>query len=166
MVRQWITVLAPSRNGGISMGFTEAVRTVLKQKYATFSGRASRSEYWWFVLFYVLALFPIAILAGILAILFSGGLGAASPASFAVVAWLLFTLAILLSVISLQVRRFHDRNISGWWYLALVVLSFVPYAALVTVPAIIVISVLPGTEGPNKFGTDPLRPERSAEVFA
>ncbi|MGO7201602.1 DUF805 domain-containing protein, partial [Rhizobium ruizarguesonis] len=36
------------------MGFTEAVRTVLTQKYATFSGRASRSEYWWFVLFYTL----------------------------------------------------------------------------------------------------------------
>lgn len=147
------------------MGFTEAVRTVLK-KYATFSGRASRSEYWWFWLFYVLALFPLAILAFVLAILFSGGLGTVSPVSYTVVLWMVFTLAMLLPLVSLQVRRFHDRNISGWWYLALFIVSFVPYVAFVTIPAIIVISLLPGTEGPNKFGVDPLRPERSAEVFA
>ncbi|NKL75215.1 DUF805 domain-containing protein [Rhizobium leguminosarum] len=147
------------------MGFTEAVRTVLRQKYATFSGRASRSEYWWFVLFYVLALFALIIPSFILAFATSGG-GAPSPAHYTVVIWMLFTLAILLPLISLQVRRFHDRNISGWWYLALFILSFIPYVVLVTAPVTIVISMLPGTEGPNKFGTDPLRPERSAEVFA
>ena len=36
------------------MSFTESVKTVLFQKYATFKGRASRSEYWWFTLFYAL----------------------------------------------------------------------------------------------------------------
>ncbi|MBX4956077.1 DUF805 domain-containing protein [Rhizobium lentis] len=147
------------------MGFTEAVRTVLK-KYVAFSGRASRSEYWWFALFYVLALFPLAILAFALAILFSGGLGAASPIHYTVVIWMVFTLAVLLPLISLQIRRFHDRNISGWWFLALFILSFVPYVVLVTFPVIIVISMLPGTEGPNKFGADPLRPELSAVAFA
>ncbi|MBA1347154.1 MULTISPECIES: DUF805 domain-containing protein [Rhizobium] len=147
------------------MGFTEAVRTVLKQKYATFSGRASRSEYWWFVLFYLLALFALIIPAFILAFATSGG-GAPSPVHYTVVIWMLFTLAIFLPLTSLQVRRFHDRNISGWWYLALFIGSFVPYVVLVTAPVTIVISVLPGTEGPNKFGADPLRPERSAEVFA
>ncbi|WP_152971180.1 DUF805 domain-containing protein, partial [Rhizobium ecuadorense] len=54
------------------MGFTEAVRTVLKQKYATFSGRASRSEYWWFMLFYGLALLALIIPAFVLAFAFSG----------------------------------------------------------------------------------------------
>ncbi|ULR42562.1 DUF805 domain-containing protein [Rhizobium sp. K102] len=147
------------------MRFTEAVRTVLKQKYATFSGRASRSEYWWFGLFYVLALFPLAILATVLAFLTSGG-GAPSPAHYTVVIWMLFTLAMLLPLISLQVRRFHDRNISGWWYLALFALSFIPYAMFLTAPVTIVISLLPGTKGPNKFGSDPLSPEARAEVFA
>ncbi|MGO6681312.1 DUF805 domain-containing protein [Rhizobium leguminosarum] len=147
------------------MGFTEAVRTVLKQKYATFSGRASRSEYWWFVLFYVLALFALIIPSFILAFATSGG-GAPSPVHYTVVIWMLFTLAIFLPLTSLQVRRFHDRNISGWWYLALFILSFIPYGILVTAPVTIVVSMLPGTEGPNKFGVDPLRPERSAEVFA
>ncbi|MBX5012289.1 DUF805 domain-containing protein [Rhizobium lentis] len=147
------------------MGFTEAVRTVLKQKYATFSGRASRSEYWWFMLFYVLMLFGLAFFAGVLAFATSSG-GVASPASYAVVICGLFILAIFLPLISLHVRRFHDRNISGWWYLALVILGFIPYVGLVTGLAIFVISVLPGTEGPNKFGADPLRPEIRAEVFA
>lgn len=147
------------------MGFTEAVRTVLKQKYATFSGRASRSEYWWFMLFYFLALVALGFLAGVLAFATSGG-GAASPVSYAVVICGLAILAVFLPLISLTVRRFHDRNISGWWYLALFVLGFVPYVGIVVGFAILVISVLPGTEGPNKFGPDPLRPEARAEVFA
>ncbi|NEJ72754.1 DUF805 domain-containing protein [Rhizobium phaseoli] len=147
------------------MGFTEAVRTVLKQKYATFSGRASRSEYWWFMLFYFLALVALGFLAGVLAFATSGG-GAASPVSYAVVICGLAILAVFLPLISLTVRRFHDRNISGWWYLALFVLGFVPYVGIVVGLAILVISVLPGTEGPNKFGPDPLRPEARAEVFA
>jgi uncharacterized membrane protein YhaH (DUF805 family) len=79
---------------------------------------------------------------------------------------MLFTLAMLLPLISLQVRRFHDRNISGWWYLALFALSFIPYAMFLTAPVTIVISLLPGTKGPNKFGSDPLSPEARAEVFA
>ncbi|MBB2750356.1 UNVERIFIED_ORG: uncharacterized membrane protein YhaH (DUF805 family) [Rhizobium aethiopicum] len=147
------------------MGFTEAIRTVLKQKYATFSGRASRSEYWWFMLFYFLALFVLGFLAGVLAFATSGG-GAASPVSYAVVICGLAILAVFLPLISLTVRRFHDRNISGWWYLAIFVLSFIPYVGIVAGLAILVISVLPGTEGPNKFGPDPLRPEARAEVFA
>ncbi|MBA8833707.1 uncharacterized membrane protein YhaH (DUF805 family) [Rhizobium leguminosarum] len=160
-----ITALAASRNGGISMGFTEAVRTVLKQKYATFSGRASRSEYWWFMLFYGLALLALIIPAFVLAFAFSGG-GAVSPIHYTVVIWLLFILAIFLPLISLQVRRFHDRNISGWWYLALFIGCYVPYVGLLAGVAIFVVSVLPGTEGPNKFGADPLRPEIRSEVFA
>ncbi|PDT35818.1 DUF805 domain-containing protein [Rhizobium sp. M10] len=147
------------------MGFTEAVRTVLKQKYATFSGRASRSEYWWFMLFYFLTLFVLGFLAGVLSFVTSGS-GAASPVSYAVVICGLAILAIFLPLISLTVRRFHDRNISGWWYLALVIVGIIPYVGVVTGLAIFVISVLPGTEGPNKFGPDPLRPEARAEVFA
>lgn len=78
----------------------------------------------------------------------------------------LLALASILPAITVQVRRFHDRNISGWWYLALFILGFVPYLGLISGIAILVISVLRGTEGPNKFGPDPLRPEARAEVFA
>ncbi|SCB59045.1 Uncharacterized membrane protein YhaH, DUF805 family [Rhizobium aethiopicum] len=117
------------------------------------------------MLFYLLALFPLAILTFILAFATSGG-GAPSPVHYTVVIWMVFTLTIFLPLVSLQVRRFHDRNISGWWYLALFIVSYVPYLAFVTVPAIIVISILPGTVGPNKFGPDPLHPEARAAAFA
>ncbi|WP_085740124.1 DUF805 domain-containing protein [Rhizobium sp. CIAT894] len=143
------------------MSFSEAVRTVLTQKYATFSGRATRSEYWWFMLFCLLVLLAIGTLAG--AIIMSG---AATPAEAFVVIGGLFVLTILLPLMSLQVRRSHDRNISGWWYLALVICKFIPYLGLVAVLVIVVISMLPGTTDSNKFGPDPLRPELRAEVFA
>ena len=78
----------------------------------------------------------------------------------------LLMLAAFLPAIAVQVRRFHDRNISGWWYLALFIGSFIPYLGVIPGIAILVISVLRGTEGPNKFGPDPLRPEVRAEVFA
>jgi len=147
------------------MGFTEAVRTVLTQKYATFSGRASRSECWWFQLFYWLVLIGL----GILAALAAGSDGQDEPSSLLIAIGViagLFALAMLLPQISLTVRRFHDRNISGWWYLALFIANLIPYLNVVAGLAILVTTVLKGTEGPNKFGPDPLRPEIRAEVFA
>ncbi|MDF0696179.1 DUF805 domain-containing protein [Rhizobium sp. MC63] len=145
------------------MGFTEAVRTVLTQKYATFSGRASRSEYWWFFLFYMLLAIAIAVLAFVVGS-FSRQQG--EVVILVMVMGGLLALALVLPILSLQVRRFHDRNISGWWYLALIILGMVPYIGPVTSLSITIISVLRGTEGPNKFGPDPLRPEARAEVFA
>lgn len=150
------------------MGFTEAVRTGFKEKYATFSGRASRSEYWWFYLAYVLA--TIAFLIVVLSIItsatsFDEGISS-TPFIIIIVVGGLLMIAAFLPAIAIQVRRFHDRNISGWWYLALFIGSMIPYVGFLASIAILVISVLPGTEGPNKFGPDPLRPEARAEVFA
>jgi uncharacterized membrane protein YhaH (DUF805 family) len=73
---------------------------------------------------------------------------------------------MLLPQMSLTVRRFHDRNISGWWYLVIFIANFIPYLNVVAGLAGLVITVLKGTEGPNKFGPDPLRPDARAEVFA
>lgn len=147
------------------MGFTEAVRTVFKQKYATFSGRASRSEYWWSYLAYFLIMIAFMIVVA-LAAAASDRVGSSTMIIAVTVIGGLLALASILPAITVQVRRFHDRNISGWWYLALFILGFVPYLGLISGIAILVISVLRGTEGPNKFGPDPLRPEARAEVFA
>ncbi|WHO76167.1 DUF805 domain-containing protein [Rhizobium sp. BT03] len=148
------------------MGFTDAAGTVLVQKYATFSGRASRAEYWWYVLFYVLVLLAIGILCNVVASFSDFRDGVPPPLALLFFLCGLVLLAMFLPAIAVQVRRFHDRNISGWWYLALLIGNFVPYIGLIAVIAILVINVLPGTEGPNKFGPDPLRPEARAEVFA
>lgn len=144
------------------MGFTEAVRTVLTKKYATFSGRASRSEYWWFQLFYWIAL----IVVGILTVALTAVFDANEISLFIFIPIGLLVLAMLLPVIALQVRRFHDRDMSGWWYLGAVIVSNVPFVGILVWIAVFVISCLKGTDGPNRFGPDPLRPESTAEIFA
>lgn len=161
-----MAALGVSGSGGISMGFTESVRTVLRKKYVTFSGRASRSEYWWFQLLYCAVLI-------VLSALFFGTVepedrpdGPVSTNLVVLVIMALFFLATLLPQTALHVRRFHDRNISGWWYLAAVILGFIPYIDRGVGIGILVFASLKGTEGPNKYGSDPLRPEAIAEVFA
>lgn len=78
------------------MTFGESISTCFK-KYATFDGRATRSEYWWFVLFTFLV---------------SLGLGIFSEALSGV-----FSLAVLLPSIAVGVRRLHDIDKSGWFLL-------------------------------------------------
>ena len=148
------------------MGFSEAVRTVVKQKYATFSGRASRSEFWWFQLFYWVVMLVVAFSAGVVSTVSNRQDGVPGLIIALAVVGGLFAIAMFLPALSVQVRRFHDRNMSGWWLLLLYVLSVVPYLGSVAGIAMLVITVLKGDVGPNKFGPDPLRPEARAEVFA
>lgn len=152
------------------MGFSEAVRTCLQLKYATFSGRASRSEYWWFFLFVALvAMVLVGIGGGIMGtsgieqMQAGGSMPVASMVFFGIAA--IFYLAVLLPVIAVTVRRFHDRDLSGWIYLAAIVLGFVPFVGIIASIGAFVITVLKGTPGENKFGRDPLGPQHSADVF-
>jgi len=144
------------------MDFTEAVRTVLTKKYATFSGRASRSEYWWFQLFYWILVTTVGLPSIIIAAVFK----AAEIFFFICILVGLLSLATMVPIVALQVRRFHDRNMSGWWYLGAIVVGGVPVVGFIVWLAILVIFCMKGTDGPNRFGPDPLRPESSAEVFA
>ena len=128
-----------SRDGG-KMGFKEAVISCYRDNYAGFSGRASRSEYWFFVLSYVL----LAMVLGLLGVLLGGKM------MFAICLGL-FLLAVLLPSLAAQVRRLHDTNASGWW----VLLAFIPYVGGVIM---LVWCCLPGTKGQNRFGLDPLHP--------
>ncbi|MGC0952959.1 DUF805 domain-containing protein [Pantoea agglomerans] len=99
---------------------------VLK-KYAVFSGRARRNEYWMFTLFNIL----IAFLLGI----FETIIGAGDILSN------LYSLAILIPGIAVAVRRLHDTDRSGWWLLLPIVN--------------IVFLALEGQSGTNRFGSDP-----------
>lgn len=149
------------------MGFKEAVRTCIVDKYVTFSGRASRSEYWYFMLFY----FLLAIVFVVLGVLL-GGMSSVETGEMSVGVMLvlglgaLVYLGLFLPMISVVVRRFHDRNLSGWWYLASLVAGAVPYVGILASIAVFVLTVLRGTDGDNKFGPDPLVAQNGAEVFA
>ena len=97
------------------MNFFDAIKTCLS-KYVTFSGRASRSEYWYFALF--------ATLIGIISI----------PLDIAIFPnddWgpigTMIAIAVFLPEIAVGARRLHDVNRSGWWQLiALTVIGIIP----------------------------------------
>lgn len=136
------------------MSFTQSVTNVLAN-YATFSsGRAPRSEYWWFVLFTVLVSWATGLLDGVLfgeyAFMEMDGDHYFTPIST------LASLALLLPSLSVGARRFHDLDRSGWWLL----IGLTGIGALV----IFFWFMVKGTQGPNRFGADPLEargPDRS-----
>ncbi len=115
------------------MGFGDAVRSCLSN-YATFTGRAARSEYWYFVLFQVLA----SLVAG-----------AISSAVELNLITTLVELALFLPSLAVSVRRLHDIDKSGWWLL----LGFVPVIGWVF---IIIWACTKGSLGANRFGPDPM----------
>jgi uncharacterized membrane protein YhaH (DUF805 family) len=124
------------------MDFTTAVRTCL-QKYVDFSGRAPRSEYWWFYLACVLAYIAAAILDGIVRSIM--GFGFFAP---------LVALAMLLPLLAAAVRRLHDLDKPWPWIL----IGLIP---LVGGLVLLYFFVQRGTVGANQFGPDPL-PQQAA----
>jgi len=120
------------------MDFQTAIRTVLKEKYATFSGRASRSEYWWFALFSIIA---SAVLGIIDATIFGNANGG--------ILGTIFSLAVLVPSIAVGVRRLHDLGRSGWWLLIVLI-------PLIGILVLLYFFVQKGTDGPNDHGADPL----------
>lgn len=112
----------------------------LKNKYATFEGRARRSEYWYFVLFYVLTIVALAIIDGIAGTLNDDvGIGLLSG---------IFVLATFVPALAVTVRRLHDTDRSGWW----VLLDLVPVIGPLV---LLVFTVLDSQPGANRFGPNP-----------
>lgn len=138
------------------MGFTEAVRTVFS-KYATFSGRARRAEYWWFALFNALASLALQILD--VAIFGAYRMGPDAGMGLPNVLGGLFSLAILVPSIAVWVRRLHDVGRSGWWWL----LALIPVIGWII---LFYWSVRRGDMGPNAFGPDPVGDDVSASPLA
>jgi uncharacterized membrane protein YhaH (DUF805 family) len=102
------------------------------KKYAVFSGRARRKEYWMFFLFNIIVAFAIGIVIGIFRGAFHINLSILSS---------LYSLAILIPSTAVGVRRMHDTNHSGWWLI-------VPIAGLIFL-------FLNGQPSNNRFGLDP-----------
>ena len=112
---------------------------VLK-KYAVFSGRARRKEYWFFLLFNIIFL----IVATILDNLFKTTFENMSYGWF----YLLYALAVLIPSIALEVRRLHDVGKSGWWY-------FIALIPLVGAIWLLVLMLTDSQPGDNKYGPNP-----------
>ena len=126
------------------MTFQQAVQSAFRN-YVKFDGRASRSEYWYFLLFVVLMAIAAALLEGLM-----GGERGGGLAGLVAIAHLVFSLATILPSLGLGFRRLHDTDRSAWWLL----INLTIIGGLVT----LVFNCLPGTTGPNKYGADPLQP--------
>ena len=117
-----------------SMGFVDAVKSAYTN-YANFSGRARRSEYWWFALFNQLAGFLVLLLIG--SMIAVSGDGAAAGALGLL--WLVITFfAFGLPGLSLTVRRLHDLGYSGATLLLFLLGFFIPIINLIAMIAFIV----------------------------
>ena len=101
------------------MGFMDALTTVLRNKYATFSGRASRSEYWWSYLGIAVISMVLQII-GIVGGLALGSVNEGLGALFGLAAFA-GLLALLIPSLSVNVRRLHDTGKSGWMLLILLI---------------------------------------------
>lgn len=116
------------------MQFQSAVVSGFRN-FATFSGRASRSEYWYWVLFAIL----VAIVSSILdAMMFASSQTIEG----------LTSLILFLPGLAVSVRRLHDIDRSGWWFL----IAF----TIIGLILLLVWACARGTAGPNRFGPDPL----------
>lgn len=114
------------------LGFPESVVRCLR-KYATFRGRATRAEYWWFSLFNTLL--GMVVYAAVQHLM---GTEAADGAASIV------QLALFLPMLAVGVRRLHDIDFRGWWMLlGLTVVGIIP---------LIIFFCLPGKAAPNRFG--------------
>ena len=113
------------------MDFMTAVRTTMS-KYVDFSGRARRSEYWYFVLFNVL----VSIVANVL-----------DAALNSQLVGLLVSLALFLPGLAVSVRRLHDTDRSGWWIL----IALIPIVGWI----LLIVWYCTDSKPDNKYGPNP-----------
>jgi uncharacterized membrane protein YhaH (DUF805 family) len=112
---------------------------VLK-KYAVFSGRARRAEYWYFVLFNIIVAIVLSLIDTLLGTFnFMQGVGLLSG---------LYSLAVLIPTLAVTVRRLHDVDRSGWWI-------FINLIPLIGTIVLLVFAVTDGTPGSNRYGPNP-----------
>ena len=117
-------------------------------RYADFTGRSRRMEYWLYTVWTsIVSLFLLLGFIG--SVSENGGLAGLDGTSLnfltIFIFWVVATIAPTLAV---TIRRLHDRNFSGWFYL----IGFIPYIGGL---ALTVMLLLDGTEGPNQYGPDP-----------
>ena len=111
------------------------------KRYADFSGRSRRKEYWFFTL--------VCFIAGIVASVVERVLGLGGMFGPYGLLSVLLMLGLLVPSVAVSIRRFHDQDKSGWFLL----LALIPFIGSVVV---LVFMCLPGTSGPNRFGPDPM----------
>lgn len=155
------------------MNIQQSISTCLRRSF-DLSGRASRSEYWWFAL-------VISVISAVIKgyVEFNKDIGLIPALIIMVISF-----GLLIPATSVTVRRLHDLNYSGWILVAFALISFMPITALLLMSqfsmsheiqssviiwmivftygaylASIYFLAKKGTSGPNQYGPDPLNNE-------
>ncbi len=118
------------------------------RQYADFSGRASRQEFWMFVLFNLLLAMAWALVAGLLTGLLGGSFNQESRLMFMYKLIAIYYAVTAVPAMAVGVRRLHDTGRSGWWMLV----SLVPIAGGIW---LILLMCLDGSAGDNRYGSRP-----------
>lgn len=144
------------------------------RRYADFSGRSRRKEYWMFAL---LNFIIYAVLYGIMISAMgpsvsetmmqsNAGMEPGQPSAGMMVGvgivgiiLLIYSLAVFIPSLAVTVRRFHDQDKSGWF----VLLAFIPFVGSIV---LLVFMCLDGTRGDNRFGADPKAADHIGETFS
>ena len=119
------------------------------KKYAVFSGRSRRMEFWYFVLFNLIVYIVLSLVDALLGTYnVVQGVGLLSS---------IYGLAVLIPTLALWVRRLHDIDRTGWWIL----INLIP---LIGTIVLLVFALTPGTPGSNRYGPDPKQATGEARV--
>lgn len=113
------------------------------RKYVDFGGRARRKEYWWFSLLEALVMLPLIIGDAVIfgsETLARYGLGPLTAIGL---------LGLFVPSVAVLIRRLQDSDRSGYWFL----IGFLPYIGGLI---LLFLCILPGTDGENRFGPDPI----------
>lgn len=137
------------------MGFGEAIK-VCFGKYATFAGRARRSEFWWFALFNIIVSAVLNVVDNLIGFVIRFGGEAVETAGGPVtftegnlgILSTVWVIIVFLPYLSVTVRRLHDTGRSGWWWWILLV----PCVGFIV---ILVFMLIAGDPRENRFGPDP-----------
>ncbi|WP_113745568.1 DUF805 domain-containing protein [Anaerobiospirillum thomasii] len=130
--------------------FEQVIHTCLWHKYASFQGRADPKEFWLFILFLLLVNLAAGVFISLI-YLFSMSIAVILPAAGLIVGGILMLVAVLalfalfIPFLAVTARRLHDRDMSAWWLLLMLIPSF-------GVLALFIICIFEGTYGANRFG--------------
>ena len=129
------------------MTFTQSIKSVFS-KYAIFTGRASRSEFWYFTLFNIITSTLLFLLGIAIGAATGGSDGVPGGLIVGYILYIIYGLGVLIPSLAVAVRRLHDTNNSGW----LILLGLIPCVGGIV---LLVFMILQGTNGENKYGDIP-----------
>ena len=136
------------------MGALDYFKLCVTTKYSDFTGRARRSEYWYFVLVYSI---PMLVLYGLATMLMVAG--STTFSTILLVLYFVAALALLIPSLAVAVRRLHDTSRSGWWLL----IGIVPLIGGIALLVFLVQDSQPGT---NQWGHNPKAPDNADEILS